>query len=270
MLIVDRVRERLSFISTHKVNLKEKVIVESKPIVPKPEVIDIYTHPLRFYPEFEDYSNEWNEYAKSTERLAKQTTVLQTELDLVTHPSPSIELLELQSKVSTLTSERENQRLNLDGNILIDKKVRIEPLKRANRKLRQAREQLEKLSFAEGKFQNILQENQLTAQQELKYIDEGFALGKDDQRLNFYVADRLRDNQEDIDQLFVKFIKINFSEVTFDDSLKIRSINYRLIHLLDRFNPELKEIDERIIWNNCGEACNRQLKLAGKSVFIFL
>ena len=227
------------------------------PPAPTPEVINIKGHPLEHYPKFDDFVFEWNTHARSDDRLGLHAAVQETQLNLKRGEHP--QLASLQAEVQKLRLEQIRQQ-EIYQQSDDPRKVKFSPLKRANRTLRQRREELDRVSHQDAKSR---QQNELRLAQatlSLVSLDEKFALTfLDEDELRFYLADRLRDDPPAQDSLLVKYFgRRRFRRDRFEGELL--RFNFRFIALMHYYDNK-QELEDDKLWAKADEAVQRQMRI---------
>jgi len=236
---------------------------EIVPSAPQPEIINEETHPLHFYPGFEEFAARWNNHAASLTRLGLQETIQTTQRELDGLPSQTGPL---QLEVEELKEEQQGQQEIFDAQQNVPKREKLPPLKKAKRKFRRAQEKLNRNSeFQQEKRIKKLMEARLeTARTSLVGLDDEFGLNLDEDGVPFYIAERLRNAPGVIDAFLLRYCARN--GLSGDElKLELQSINYDFFNLLSYYTNTVKEVGHKELWANAAEATRRQLRIAAMS-----
>ncbi len=156
----------------------------STPTAIKPELINVEDHPLRRVKSFETFVQDWNEHASSPARLDLQRQILEGKLAALAEQA-RIDEMRNHSRV-LLESRRELER-NSAGRSQI---------KEARRAWRRHEEDLH-VAIRKANDPSFL-----VPQDSLVSFDDQFAVGKDEDRLIYFAAEKLGDQQARREKLF--------------------------------------------------------------------
>lgn len=232
---------------------------ESVPPAPQPEIINEEIHPLRFYPGFNTFLEEWNSHATTPTRIGLQGDIQSAQIEMAKLPNKSSFL---RLEIQTLKEEQQRQRKIFDANQNVPKKERFPPLKSANRRFRRAREELDRISQQEKRIRQSTEARLETAITSLVDLDDEFAFSLEENGVRFYVVERLRKDPEAIDAFLLRYCARKGLSRRRQES-ELWSINYDFFALLRCYtNPEaaLGQEELKAIKANTDEATNRQLR----------
>lgn len=231
--------------------------------VPKPEVIDVKTHPLCHYPKFAEFAASWNTHASSVGRLELQTDVQACQQGIYDLPDLTNTL---RQEIERLEEQRQRQKEIFDAKKGSPREQEHASLKTANRDLRRTRERLERLTHQEEQASESARKKLDFVKAALFGFDGAFALSLDKDGANFFLAERLRGDQKAADQFLVNYCRRSRTSIVDRriDLDKLWSLNYRSRALLQYYGHRELPHDELTAIAN--EATARQSRMAGMSI----
>ena len=238
---------------------------ESIPPAPRPEIINEEIHPLRFYPGFNEFVEKWNSHATTPTRIGLQVDIQSAQIEMDKLPNQSSFL---QLEIQTLKEEQQGQQKIFDAEQNVPKKEKFPPLKSANRRLRRAREDLDRIVQQEQRIRQPTEARLEAARVSLVALDDEFAFRLEEDAIKFYVAERLRKDPEAIDAFLLRYCARKGLSGHKQEST-LRSINYRFFTLLAYYTNTVKKMSQDEHYANTDEATNRQLrKLVPESIMV--
>lgn len=229
---------------------------ESVPPAPQPEIINEEIHPLHLYPGFNTFVEEWNRHATTLARKGLQLDIQSSQKELDKLPNQSSFL---QSEIEILKAERRQQQEIFEAKQDEPKKEKFSPLKRANRRLRRAREKLDRISHQEQQIRQFAEARLKAAIASLVDLDDEFAFRLEENEIKFYVAERLRKNPEVIDAFLLRYCAKKWLSGRRRES-ELWSINYGFFALLKFYTNTVKEVGQEKLKASTDEATKRQLQ----------
>lgn len=234
---------------------------ESTPPAPRPEIINEEIHPLHLYPGFNTFVEEWNRHATTLARKGLQLDIQSSQKELDKLPNQSSFL---QSEIEILKAERRQQQEIFEAKQDEPKKEKFSPLKRANRRLRRAREKLDRISHQEQQIRQFAEARLKAAIASLVDLDDEFAFRLDENEIRFYVAERLRKDTEAIDVFLLRYCARKGLRGQRQE-LELEDINYGFFALLRCYTNTVEEVGHEELRASTNEATTRQLRIAKHS-----
>lgn len=233
-------------------------IVPPTPFVPQPEIIDEKSHPLRFYPGFDEFAALWNEHASTDTRLGLKLEIqlAQSDIDNLSNKSTYIGLKEeLERRLEEQRKRQEIYNAQKD----VPRREKIAPLKSANRRAGKAKQALDISLQQEQRLRKEKDDHLKVAKASLVDMDNEFGLELHEDIVKFYVVERLRKGPEDAIDSFL----ISFSERKELSERKQRpflwGINLSFFYLLEQYEDTAKGLVGDEFKANADIATNRQL-----------
>lgn len=222
----------------------------TEPVQPagSPEVINIEKHCLRYHSGFPDFAKAWNEHVNSPARVTLEEAITAVRSTIAALPNENAPL------------KKEADRLRVERDSV--EEAGKEGVRKANQRFSRANNKFDTVSHREQKLRLAEKDRLARAKTVLTNSDLEFGLALDQNRADFFAAERLRDDQKAVDKFFLGYCARKELDREARE-LVLDLLNFCFISLRKYYTEEKVDyVEER---RQADKATERQLRLIGVS-----